>query len=244
MAALQKVRGVILDVDGTLLTLKRPISETYASVLQTYDIPCALEPLHVAIKHVWGEFQDDYLNAAHQHATDHHREEQVWKEFVRRVLVRAQVSLEQARVAAVVNSIYDAFSRADTRSIASGASSFLLSMNEKRIPVIAATNNDRRTIKVLDELGLSGSLAGIFVSGELGWKKPSPFFFEALERTLAIPRSQLLHVGNDPVLDVEAAHRIGMQALLYGVPQALSHIESVQSFDQLSQRVLANSNGH
>jgi putative hydrolase of the HAD superfamily len=114
-------------------------------------------------------------------------------------------------------------------------------MDEQHIPVIAATNNDRRTIKVLDELGLSGYFAHVVVCGDLGWKKPSPFFFEGLERILGIPRGELLHVGNDRVLDVEAAHRIGMQALLYGVPQALSGMESVESFDQLSKRILASS---
>jgi FMN phosphatase YigB (HAD superfamily) len=238
-----KIRGIILDVDGTLVRLARPIGETYCSILNSYGISSSIDTVTAAVRVVWKEFEDCYLNTAGKHITDHYREETIWIDFIKAVLARAQVRFEPTVASIVIDDIYQAFSRAESRQISPGVERFLTLMNEHDIPVVAATNNDRRTVQVLAELGLSGHLSGIYVCGELGWKKPSPRFFGELEKVLDIPAAELLHVGNDWVLDVEAARASGMQALYFGEAQRVHKADRVGSFDELSARLQSSEMG-
>jgi REG-2-like HAD superfamily hydrolase len=231
------IRGVILDVDGTLLELRRPVSETYLSILTNHGASISNADLSAAVKAAWRECNDYYLNTAERHRTDHYREEMVWKDFIRAVLSRSNLVLESQAAARAIEEIYRAFSRAESRMLAVGAENFLSSMNKLNIPVAAATNNDQRTLHVLQELGLTQHFVGIYTCGDLGWKKPSPHFFEELARRISIPASELLHIGNNWELDVQAARVVGMQALLFGPSQGTSTVDCVSSFENLQKKL-------
>jgi FMN phosphatase YigB (HAD superfamily) len=185
---------------------------------------------------VWLSFQGEYLNESAAFATTHEREEQVWKEYVRRVLREAGVPIVGEHLEQAVAAVYEAFSRGSSRRVASGAVEFLHAMQQSELPVVAATNNDRRVELVLEELGLTGYFDEIVTSGHLGWKKPSPYFFAGISNLLEIPAGELLHIGNDLELDVRAAQRAGFQGQFFGSSQ--DGESAIENFDALRLSVM------
>lgn len=207
-------KAVVLDIDGTLCSLTMGIGDIYAELLarEGFDVDAtALSQCAIA---EWGAFQATYLNVAQSYQTTPERERRVWHDYVRGVLNRA--GLSAADRTSVVDRIYDAFSTKDHRVVTPGAVEFVRLARQSGLLVIAATNNDDRSKRVLFELGVGEHLGGIFCAGDLGWKKPSIEFFRALESRLGVEPSLILHVGNDMTLDIEPARRAGWRALLFG----------------------------
>jgi putative hydrolase of the HAD superfamily len=226
-------KAVVLDIDGTLCSLTRGIGEIYADLLGGSGL--ALDP--VALSHCavaeWREFQPTYLNVAQNYQTNPERERWVWHEYVRGVLTRA--GLATANQPKVVERIYEAFSTKDHRAVTPGAIEFLSKARMRGLRVIAATNNDDRSKRVLLELGVAEYLEGIFCAGELGWKKPSVEFFRALEGRLGLKSFAILHVGNDPTLDIEPARRAGWSTILFGEHDGSTGSQRAGTFSALER---------
>ncbi|MFA9462150.1 HAD family hydrolase [Thiohalorhabdus sp. Cl-TMA] len=76
-------------------------------------------------------------------------------------------------------------------------------------PLVAVTNGNADISRT--------PLAGIFdlalSAADVGAQKPDPAMFRAVCRELGVPASNLLHVGDDPVRDVQAARDFGAQAV-------------------------------
>jgi putative hydrolase of the HAD superfamily len=226
------IKAVVLDIDGTLCSLTKGVGEIYAEVLQARGLPSDPATLSTAARDEWRSFQDSYLNTAHHHQTTHHREREVWLDFVRGVFTRA--GLPYGASSEVVTSIYDAFASGNFRCVERGVIEFLEKAHAAGLSLVAASNNDDRSKITLRELGIAEHLNGIFVAGDLGWKKPSPHFFKAVESHLNMGAGQLLHIGNNYRLDVEAARRCGWSAVLYD-PKGGGQQPSVRSFHELVQ---------
>ena len=56
----------------------------------------------------------------------------------------------------------------------------------------------------------------IFASSELGWRKPAPQFFQAVESRLQKEPESLLLIGDDPRLDIAAAKAAGWKSMRIG----------------------------
>lgn len=224
---------VVIDIDGTLLTLKQPIGGTYAEVLEGLGIDADPRRLEQSCRDVWRSFYNDYLNVAGAYATSHEREEWVWKEFVHRALDGAGVACSADRRERAVSDIYSFFARGLTRQVAVGAEQFLRTMRQREIPVIAATNNDRRTVQVVRELGLACYFRQLLVSGELAWKKPSENFFREISGRIGVAPTEIMHVGNDRDLDVLAARQAGFHAIHFGADSNGNDEWTVRDFREL-----------
>lgn len=224
------IKGVVLDIDGTMCSLTKGVGEIYAELLQAQGLAGNAAKLSQAAREEWRNFEDYYLNSAHANETTHQREREVWLAFVRAVFARA--GLSYADRSDIVTSIYDAFASSKYRCVEPGLIEFLEKARLAGLSVIAASNNDNRSKITLRELGVEQYLAGVFVAGDLGWKKPSPHFFKAIESRLNWNRSQILHIGNNYRLDVEAALKSGWSAVLYDT-KGVGQQPCVQSFQVL-----------
>jgi len=226
------VQAIVLDIDGTMCSLTKGVGEIYAELLHAQGLPGDATVLSKAARDEWGLFQDYYLNTSDHHQTTHHREREVWLEFVRRVFARA--GLPYGNRTQVVRSIYDAFASSNFRGLEPGIVEFVQKARSAGLRVLAASNNDERSKVTLQELGITEYLSGVFVAGDLGWKKPSPNYFVALESRLHMNAGHILHVGNNFPLDVEAAVRCGWSAILYD-PTGMGTRPSVKSHEELGR---------
>jgi HAD superfamily hydrolase (TIGR01509 family) len=235
MTQYSDITAIVLDIDGTLCSLTHGVGTIYHKLLRAQGLQSDRNALEAAVRHVWGAFQDTYLNVAEEYRTTHQREREVWLEFVQRVCDAA--NLPYGGDSSVVATIYSAFASRIYRRIEPGAREFLRQASERGLILVAASNNDSRSRMTLHELGLDQYFAHVLVAGDLGWKKPSPHFYTSLAERIGVEPHKILHVGNDRALDVEAARRCGFAAVLYA-PQGGAFFPRVGSFAELRTLIL------
>lgn len=72
--------------------------------------------------------------------------------------------------------------------------------------------------RILDSLGLAGSIDVMVFSNEHGHCKPQPSIFEELRRGLGVAYHELVFVGDNLYVDVHGAQRCGMRAVHFVPP--------------------------
>jgi putative hydrolase of the HAD superfamily len=84
------------------------------------------------------------------------------------------------------------------------------------LPLYVVSNWDVALEGVLENLGWVRYFDGIVASAKVGSEKPERAIFEEALRLagLAERRDRVVHVGNDPVSDVEGAISAGIDAVL------------------------------
>ena len=92
----------------------------------------------------------------------------------------------------------------------------LETVRESGIDVAVASNFDERLLPLAKHIEPLISIEKIFASSELGWRKPAPQFFQAVESRLQKEPDQLLLVGDDPRLDIAAANAAGWKSMRIG----------------------------
>ena len=65
----------------------------------------------------------------------------------------------------------------------------------------------------IEMMGLTEYFDGIFISSEVGYKKPSKEFFDKLLETYQLDPKTCLMVGNDESADIQGARLAGMDSL-------------------------------
>ena len=85
----------------------------------------------------------------------------------------------------------------------------------RHIRMFVTSNWDTRLPELLARLGISEHFAMIITSALVRYEKPSPLIFDFLVNAAGCLPEQVLHVGDDPDLDVVGAEQAGLQAALY-----------------------------
>lgn len=118
------------------------------------------------------------------------------------------------------------------RSLVSSAHALLGSLRDRglRIAVVANSWPDppRLVRRELDELGVTGLVDAVVLSGEVGARKPEPAIFEAALAALEVDAGAALFVGDRVVDDVAGAAAVGMttvQALWFRVDDGAAAVE-------------------
>ncbi len=93
-----------------------------------------------------------------------------------------------------------------------------------RRPLFLASNFDHAPTarRALREFGLADYFQQIFISDELGWRKPGSRFFEEIVRRSGVDPSRSVFIGDDPVADIEGASRHGFTTIWLRPPGAES----------------------
>lgn len=90
----------------------------------------------------------------------------------------------------------------------------------RRYPLVALSNGNAD----LARIGLGGHFRASFSAQTFGVGKPDGRFFAAAADAAQVPMAAVLHVGDDPALDVAGAHAAGMQtAWVNRTPDAWAH---------------------
>jgi FMN phosphatase YigB (HAD superfamily) len=206
------IRGVVLDADETLYTLRCSVGTTYAQVLRRFGFSTDPQAFDEALPLVWKAFEEEYLATREGHRTDPARERRQWDVFIKRMLYEVGVRCPSKTI---TEALYTEYARGDLRTLSAGVVEFLSLARDLGIVTVVATNNDARVVSTVKELGLDSHIDHILWAGELGWKKPSPHFFHEISSRIGIDGRELLHVGNNLNLDVCAPQGAGWNALLF-----------------------------
>ena len=85
------------------------------------------------------------------------------------------------------------------------------------------SNFDGRLRFILQHLGISNYFSYIFISSELGADKPDPEIFRRALKLIHLNADEVLHVGDDPERDWEAAKEAGLLVFRLDRPRNSLH---------------------
>jgi len=68
--------------------------------------------------------------------------------------------------------------------------------------------------KTLERFDIAKYFDALIISGEVGWRKPSPKIFKKALQTLNVKASETVFIGDSPHHDIEGAKKIGMKTIL------------------------------
>ncbi len=81
-------------------------------------------------------------------------------------------------------------------------------------PLYVVSNWDVALTTVLEDLGWTRYMSGIVASAQVGSEKPDGTIFEEALKVAGVPHDRVIHVGNDPISDIQGAAAAGIDAVL------------------------------
>ncbi|HUP23824.1 MAG TPA: HAD-IA family hydrolase [Thermoanaerobaculia bacterium] len=210
------LRAVTFDVTGTLL-VPRDLGRLYSEVLERHGVSIPV----AAVERLFGQVLDEQRVIADAYRDPYSANpvgaRGFWADVVARLLV-LHGSPPATRVA--VAELWERFRRADAWRVLPRVEETLHGLRDRGLRLGVIANWDQRLEEVLAAVGLLPLFAAVVRSSAVGWAKPHPAIFREALRRLGVEADQALHVGDDPLRDVEGARAVGMAALLAGGREA------------------------
>ena len=116
--------------------------------------------------------------------------------------------------------LYDRFAQADAWRIFDDVVPALEFLNSRGLKLGIISNWDERLRPLLRHLNLDHFFQAIVASCEVGQCKPSPAIFNRASELLVSSPTSMLHIGDNPDLDVDGARGAGFHALLLAREQS------------------------
>lgn len=199
------IKAIFFDAVGTLFYLTRSVGHHYALVGREIGLTLEPEPLDRAFLAAWKEMPP-------RPVTDGPREDDDkgwWREIVYRVLDRVAPSLSELDCDNFFEIAYEHFAEAGVWEAYADVIDVLEQLRP-RYQLAVVSSFDGRLRMILEELGLSKYFSNVFVSSELGVDKPNPEIFRRALKFVSLSASDVLHVGDDPERDWQAASEAGL----------------------------------
>ncbi len=141
-------------------------------------------------------------------------------EHVRTILRAVDAGLPERLGPEVLAGLVEAYGRPALQippAVDDGALTALETLRARGLTLAVVSNTMRTPGRVLRQLlaryGLLDCFAHTVFSDEVGVRKPAPEIFHAALRAVGGEVGTAVHVGDDPVLDVEGARRAGMRVI-------------------------------
>ncbi|MDO7683445.1 MAG: HAD family hydrolase [Pirellulales bacterium] len=204
------VDTVVFDVVGTLLEPTPSVSEAYKNSSEKFGV--TLSPSEISKRFSIAWEKQESLDAQNKPAfsTSRSREYERWQQIV------CDVFENSPAAGKIFDDLWIHFGKPSSwRPIEQGCR-LLQTVRESGIEVAVASNFDERLLPLAKHIEPLSSIEKIFASSELGWRKPAPQFFRAVESRLQKEPDHLLLVGDDPRLDIAAANAAGWKSMRIG----------------------------
>jgi putative hydrolase of the HAD superfamily len=195
--------AVFLDVDGTLLYVDLDV-EGYVEDLAPYSGNGGLTA-EKAAGPVWEGLR------RHIEENIGYRTEEGLAGFKER---NARMTAAEIGIEAPVEVLTEVGERRISFRPYSESEAVLRRLREMGAKVFAVSNWDIELANVLDDLGWGGYFDGVIASAVVGTEKPEGGIFEEALRVGGITRDRVIHVGNDPITDVEGASQAEIDTVL------------------------------
>ena len=199
MTPLNSVRWIIFDAVGTLIHADPAVHLAYYRIASRHGSKRTAAEVGQRVKEALSDARSPEL------ATSEEGEQRYWQDVVNSVFP------ELADTPACFEQLWQHFARPDSWLCYADAEETLPALRDRGLQLGIASNFDKRLHSVLD--GLPITLDRRFVASEIGWRKPSPLFFEQIATTCGVEPHELLMVGDDFQADAQAARAAGWQSL-------------------------------
>ena len=199
------IKAIFFDALGTLFYLTRTVGDHYAAVGAEIGLKLDADKLDRA-------FVSAGNHMPKRTATDGPREnddKHWWRELVDLVLDQAAPSLSKFDRDNFFEIAYEHFAESGVWELYPEVPGVLEQL-QPRFQLAVISNFDGRLRFILEHLGISKFFSHIFISSEMGADKPDPEIFRRALKLVELKPDEVLHVGDDPERDWEAASAAGL----------------------------------
>ena len=218
-----ETRAVFFDAVGTLIQPEPPAVEVYHAVAAEHGID--ISPGTVAQRFRVAFELEERRDAACGWAVSEEHERNRWSRIVGCVF-------QEHPTDKLLAHLWIHFGRADAWRMTEGADEVLRKLGSVTLGL--GSNFDGRLHLVLDGLRGPATFLRRVISSEVGWRKPSPKFFEAIVRSAGCEPRQIVFVGDRRDNDYDAASAAGLRGVLIDTgPQAMPGVRRIRRLSDL-----------
>ena len=212
------IKAIFFDAAGTLFSLTKTVGDHYALVGGEIGLKLDAKQLDHAFHTAWKEMP-------RRHPIDGPRENDDkgwWRELVGHVFDRVAPSMKALDRDNFFEVAYEHFAEAGVWELYPEVLGVLEELAPRfRLAVIS--NFDGRLRLILQHLGISKFFSHVFISSEIGADKPDPEIFRRPLKVINLKPDEVLHVGDDPERDWQAATTAGLPVFRLNRPRNSLH---------------------
>jgi putative hydrolase of the HAD superfamily len=198
------VQCVLFDAVGTLIYPNPPVGAVYAAA--AWDFGHRVDEA-VVERRVLQAFHNSYDGPSVNKATSETSERNRWREVV------AEVFPEITPIDPLFERLWDHFARPENWRVFDDVADCWRRLSDRGIAIGTASNFDRRLVTICRGLPPLDRCRHVFVSSQIGFRKPAVQFFRAIEQAVKLAPQQLMLVGDDWEADYLAAGAAGWHAV-------------------------------
>jgi len=199
------IKAISFDAVGTLFYLTKTVGDHYADIGREVGLDLDAQELERAFHTGWKKMPQ-------RAAIDGPRENDDkgwWRELVDLVLDQVAPSLSEFDRDNFFEVAYEHFAEAAVWELYPEVPDVLEQL-QPRFQLAVISNFDGRLRFILQHLDMSKFFRHVFVSSELGADKPDPEIYQRALQFIDLKPNEVLHVGDDPERDWEAASAAGL----------------------------------
>lgn len=208
-----RVRAVLFDAAGTLLTVRPSVGHVYADEARTFGFTASPGVLDRHFHSAWAHHRPQEQHGTPFHTSEAH-ERAWWRDLVWDVFTAAGASANfLSNFDAFFDVLYERFAAPHDWLVYDDVLPALESLVHAGLRLAVVSNWDSRLPRLLDGLGLSPWFELVLTSAEAGVSKPHPDIFRAALARLKLEPAEALHVGDSEEDDIAGAHAAGLPAV-------------------------------
>lgn len=210
---MQKIshKNLLLDIGGTLVSINESFEEyTRRAIANTFPFFKSSSILNK------NEFIEDVLSIRNSIRAEAHESlvESSFEYFIKKVAFDLDLELLSS-----VDQIEKEYIKAELEitSLNDGVLDFLEKAKDKGKRIIIATNNfsAHHVKELLDLFSMRSYINYVFISGEMGVRKPSAAFIDTICERLALNKMDCIIIGDKLSMDIQAANNSGIESALF-----------------------------
>lgn len=208
------LKAIFFDAAGTLIHLPRSVGYHYALVGKWLGLELDASALDSAFHAVWKQMPM-------RPATGRPREDDDkgwWRDLIEHVLDEVAPAMKDLDRDNFFEFAYDHFAEPGVWEVYPEVGEVLAAL-PGRFDLSVISNFDGRLRMIFEHLGISKYFRHIFLSSELGADKPDPMIFDLAVKVSGFAPNEILHVGDDPVRDWQAAAQAGLKVFKLNRPE-------------------------
>lgn len=231
--SLDTVEVVLFDAVGTLLRPEPAVGEAYRAAGALHGSRRSAEEITARFQAAFAR-SEAQAGAAVAERTDEAIERTRWRQIV------ADVFDDVAEHEPLFERLWQHFASAENWRLFDDVAAAWSALAAREFRIGVASNFDSRLRAICRELPSLAGCQALFISSEIGRRKPHASFFRAIERSLNVPARRLLLVGDTLENDYQAARAAGWQALVIDRRGELSTVPAehkLRSLVELADRL-------
>jgi putative hydrolase of the HAD superfamily len=201
----RSIKAIFFDAAGTLFYLTKTVGDHYAYVGREIGLDLNARELDRAFELAWKRMpQRPAIDGPREHD-----DKGWWQELVNSVLDNVTPSLSELDRDNFFEIAYEHFAEPGVWELYPEIPGVLQELHP-RFQLAVISNFDGRLRFILRHLGISKYFSDVFISSELGADKPDPEIYRRAVSLMSLHPNEVLHVGDDPERDWNAAAAAGL----------------------------------